>query len=118
MPDGQSAKWNVKRGIMLIWALFSVIWLVTAGGIWLALWFDDVAGLGRQVAASVMPARHHARITDFSGLPRGISDADRLQMAWGFAVVIGVPMMGFVFGPGVWWAFKGFAADRPRDHLQ
>jgi hypothetical protein len=56
VPSEQSSKWNVKRGLIRLWVLFTTVWLATAGGIWVTEWSNELAQLGRELVRSVTPA--------------------------------------------------------------
>lgn len=60
VQGGQTAKWNVKRGLIRVWVLFSTIWLATAGGIWVVEWSDEILRFGRQFVALLRPANDYS----------------------------------------------------------
>jgi hypothetical protein len=56
----QTAKWNVKRGLVRVWVLFATIWLATAGGIWAAEWSDEILWVGGEFIALLRPAADYS----------------------------------------------------------
>jgi hypothetical protein len=56
----QTAKWNVKRGLIRVWVLFATIWLATAGGIWVAVWSDEILWFGREFVILLRPAADYS----------------------------------------------------------
>jgi hypothetical protein len=56
----QTAKWNVKRGLIRVWVLFATIWLATAGGFWVSEWSDEILSFGREFVALLRPAADYS----------------------------------------------------------
>ena len=56
MLGDQSPRWNVKRGLIRFWILFVAVWFSTAGGIWIAVWSDDLLHIGREFIESLKPS--------------------------------------------------------------
>jgi hypothetical protein len=51
---------NFKRGLVRLWVLLTVIWLATAGGIWVAEWSDEILRFGQEFVALLRPAADYS----------------------------------------------------------
>lgn len=55
VTDSRAQKWNIKRGLIRIWIVVTILWLVTAGGIWLSEWSDELKYSAKNLFASMTP---------------------------------------------------------------
>jgi hypothetical protein len=178
---------NIKRGLFRVWLFVAALWLIVAGGIWVAVWIDKLERIGGDLAATLKsapdyeaicakirsqraagvvvnptPAIPALELTVENGIGRVVaapgrclvviakeeniglvpvalrvvkSDGTTLRqiedrdgvpvqesaigvygqpMLWSLVFVLGVPLVLFIFGYGVWWVARGFTSDPPR----
>jgi hypothetical protein len=52
--------WNVKRGLIRSWIMFTVAWLITIGGLWVWSWRIELPKLWQDVTEMVSPVDYEA----------------------------------------------------------
>src|SRR5437763_3013719 len=48
-PRNRTPKVNIRRGMVRLWTLLTVVWLATVGGIWLSIYWDGLLQAGSEL---------------------------------------------------------------------
>jgi hypothetical protein len=91
---------NIRRGLIRAWVLFTTIWLITAGGFWLAAWWSELPIVWRDFVATVAPVNYEALCAKLRAQRAAGGPVDEIPAIPALEVVVAAGVAKVVAAPG------------------